>query len=215
MNKLDDREISSLLETVYERAGYDFRDYAPSSLRRRIGNIIRDEKLSSIPELHEKILCDMEAMQRFIYAVTVNVTSLFRDPDFYRSFRSEVVPILRTYPFVRLWTAGCSTGEEAYSLAILLEEEEIYSRCRIYATDINEEALRKARGGVYPLSLMKEYSENYIATGGRASLSDINRAYDLGVNSYLVKPANFHAFVSMMKTVGQYWTNLNEKPDLF
>ena len=161
-----------MLEAILEQYGYDFRDYARASLHRRILRRMESEGLSSLPALHERVLSDPACMERLIVALTVHVTSMFRDPGFYLRLREKVVPLLRTYPFLRVWLAGCSTGEEVYSMAILLEEEDLYDRCRIYATDLSDVVLRAGREGVFPLSHMKEYSENYQRAGGKGSLSD-------------------------------------------
>ena len=171
-DELERLEISLLVEGLYRQYGFDFRDYAYASLRRRVGNVVRNEKLSSVTGLLEQVLHDPACTERFLAQLTVNVTSMFRDPGFYLAFREQVVPLLRAYPFIRIWHAGCSTGEEVYSLAILLHEEDLYSRCRIYATDLNEIALKTARDGIFPLEHMKEYAENYALASGKAALSD-------------------------------------------
>jgi chemotaxis protein methyltransferase CheR len=124
-------EIQLLLEAVFRRYGFDFRDYAYSSIQRRVWNSVRAEELKSVSELQGKLLRDPACMERFLLAVTVNVTTMFRDPGFYRTFRARVVPHLRAHPFLRIWHVGCSTGEEVYSMAILLHEEGLYPRCRI------------------------------------------------------------------------------------
>ena len=165
-------EMRLLLEGIYRRYGYDFRDYAASSMRRRIWNLIETEGLRSISGLQERVLHDQGALDRFLLAVSVNVTSMFRDPDFWAAFRTRVVPTLRTYPFLRIWHAGCSSGEEVYSMAILLKEEGLYDRCRIYATDMNEGVLRRAREGIFPMDVMDQYARNYLDAGGTAVLSD-------------------------------------------
>jgi chemotaxis protein methyltransferase CheR len=165
-------EVKGLLEDVYAEYGYDFRNYAAASIRRRILRRVEAEHLPTVSELHNRVMADQTCMERLIVALTVHVTAMFRDPPFYISFRERVVPLLRTYPFIRIWIAGCSTGEEVYSMAILLEEEAIYDRCRIYATDLSDGALRKARDGVFPLGSMKEYSDNYLRAGGLRSLSE-------------------------------------------
>ena len=170
--ELEDVELELLLEGVYRHYGYDFRDYAVSSLRRRIRERVRAEGLRTVSGLKEKVLHDPETMERLLLGLSINVSAIFRDPSFYRAFRTEVVPLLRTYPFLRIWHAGCSTGEEVYSMAILLEEEGLYDRARIYATDMNEGVLHKARQGIVPLSQMKPYSANYQQAGGRESFSD-------------------------------------------
>src|SRR5215831_9256849 len=169
---VEDIELSLLLEGIYRQYGFDFRNYALSSLRRRVWNFMRNENLASISLLQDRVLHDRTWLERFLYSLSVNVSAMFRDPPFYRAFRNEVVPLLRTYPFVRIWLAGVSMGEEVYSLAILLREEGIYERCRLYATDINDAVLKKAKEGIYPIDLMQTYTNNYIKAGGTASFSD-------------------------------------------
>src|SRR5690606_34634929 len=151
--------------------GYDYRNYAPASLRRRVRRVLDNEDLPTISALQDRILRDPACMERFIATLSVHVTAMFRDPEFFLALRKEVIPILRTHPFVRVWCAGCSTGEEVYSLAILLEEEGLYDRCRIYATDISDVLLRRAQTGVFPLSAMRENTSNYLRAGGRADFS--------------------------------------------
>ncbi len=176
---LEDVEIELLLEGVFRHYGYDFRDYAPSSIRRRLRHLVVGEGLPSISDLTEKVLHDPAWLDRLLAAFSINVSAMFRDPSFYRVFREKLVPILRTYPFVRIWHAGCSTGEEVYSTAILLHEAGLYDRCRIYATDINEVVLRKARDGIFPLTAMKAYTANYIQSGGTGAFSEYYTAqYD-------------------------------------
>ena len=165
-------ELQLLLEGIFRQYGFDFREYAPSSLKRRVWRRVHAEGLSTIAGLLERVLHDPAVMEQLLLDLSINVTSMFRDPTFYAAFREKVVPLLRTYPFTRIWVAGCSTGEEVYSLAILLTEEGLYGRSRIYATDINEAVLERARGGVFPLDKMKEYTENYIRAGGQRSFSE-------------------------------------------
>ena len=165
-------ELQLLLEGIFRQYGFDFREYAPSSLKRRVWRRVHAEGLSTIAGLLERVLHDPGVMERLLLDLSINVTSMFRDPTFYASLRERVAPLLRTYPFTRVWVAGCSTGEEVYSLAILLREEGLYERARIYATDINEAVLERARGGVFPLDKMKEYTENYIRAGGQRSFSE-------------------------------------------
>jgi chemotaxis protein methyltransferase CheR len=165
-------ELQLLLEGVYRQYGFDFREYAPTSLKRRVWRRVQAERAGSISGLLERVLHDPEVMERLLLDLSINVTSMFRDPTFYSALREQVVPLLRTYPFTRIWVAGCSTGEEVYSLAILLQEEGLYDRTRIYATDINETVLERAREGVFPLEKMKEYTENYIRAGGTRSFSE-------------------------------------------
>ena len=165
-------EINLLLESVNSRYGYDFREYAYASLKRRIWHAVRGEGLSTISGLTERVLHDPACMERFLLAISVHVTSLFRDPTFFLTFRRRVVPLLRTYPFIRIWHAGCSTGEEVYSMAILLHEEGLYERCRIYATDMNEAVLKQAMEGIIPLDCVPEYSAHYARAGGKRTLSE-------------------------------------------
>jgi chemotaxis protein methyltransferase CheR len=179
---LEDIEIKLLLEGIYQYYGYDYRNYAFSSLKRRIHNFMSLEGLSNISGLQERLLHEPDCISRFLESVTVNVTSMFRDPSFYSAFRNHVIPLLRTYPFIRIWHAGCSTGEEVYSLAIILQEEGIYHRCRIYATDTNKSVLQTAKTGIYPLKKMQEYTQLYLQTGGKRCFSEYyTAAYDSAI----------------------------------
>ena len=172
-------ELDCLLEAVYRRYGWDFREYSPASLRRRVWRRVRREGLESVSALQERILREPAVMERLLLDLSINVTAMFRDPSFYLAFRETVVPLLRTYPFTRIWVAGCSTGEEVYSLAIVLEEEGLYERARVYATDINETVLDQARAGVFPLDKMQEYTQNYLRAGGKRPFSEYYvAAYD-------------------------------------
>src|SRR5689334_16550275 len=175
-------EIHLLLEGIYQLYGFDFRDYALASLRRRIWNMARAENLGTISALQERVLHDPACMERFLLSLSVHVTAMFRDPHFYVLFRERVVPLLQTYPFIRIWHAGCSTGEEVYSMAILLHEEGLYERCRIYATDISEAVLRQARGGIFRLDRIQEYTSNHLKAGGKRSFSEYyTAAYDSAI----------------------------------
>jgi chemotaxis protein methyltransferase CheR len=169
---VDEIELELLLEGVYRRYGFDFREYAPASLRRRVWRRVHAEGLKTLSALQDKLLHDPKCMERLLLDLSINVTSMFRDPTFYLAFREKVVPLLRTYPFTRIWIAGCSTGEEVYSLAIVLHEEGVAERARIYATDINESVLDRARAGVFPLDKMREYTQNYIKAGGERAFSE-------------------------------------------
>ena len=172
-------EIRLLLEGIYRHYGFDFRSYAYASLRRRIWKRVHSDGLTTISALQDRVLHDPALMERLLLDLSINVTAMFRDPGFYVAFRSQVVPVLRTYPFIRIWHAGCSTGEEAYSMAILLEEEGLYDRTRIYATDINEVVIRKAKEAIFPLDRMQEYTQNYLKAGGHRSFSEYYTAmYD-------------------------------------
>jgi chemotaxis protein methyltransferase CheR len=178
-DELERIEIDLLLEAIYRRYGFDFREYAPASLKRRLWRRIHAERLDSVSGLQERVLHDPACMERLLLDLSISVTAMFRDPSFYVAFREKVVPLLRTYPFTRIWIAGCSTGEEVYSLAILLHEEGVYERTRIYATDINEAVLERAKDGVFSLEKMREYTENYIRAGGKAAFSEYYvAAYD-------------------------------------
>ncbi len=168
-----------LLEGVYQQYGYDFRDYAPASLKRRIRVCMQKENLDTISALLDKVLHDPVCMERFLLALSIGVTAMFRDPGFYRALCGKVIPLLRTLPFVRIWHAGCASGEEVYSLAILLQEEGLYEQAKIYATDMNELLLRQAREGIFPLKAMQGYTDNYIRAGGAKSFSEYYTArYD-------------------------------------
>jgi chemotaxis protein methyltransferase CheR len=169
---LEDIELALLLEGVFRKYGFDFREYASASLRRRVWRRVHAEGLSTISALQGMLLHDPACMERLLLDLSINVTAMFRDPSFYNAFRAKVVPLLRTYPYTRIWVAGCSSGEEVYSLAILLREEGLYDRARIYATDINESVLERARTGVFPLEKMREYTQNYIKAGGTRAFSE-------------------------------------------
>src|SRR4051812_10610267 len=176
---LETIELQLLLEGVYRRYGFDFREYAPASLKRRVWRRVFAEGTETIAGLLARVLHEPAAMERLLLDLSINVTSMFRDPTFYAALRAKVVPLLRTYPFTRIWVAGCSTGEEVYSLAILLDEENVYDRTRLYATDINEGVVERARLGVFPLAKMQDYTRNYIAAGGNRAFADYyTSAYD-------------------------------------
>jgi len=165
-------EIELLLEGIFRHYGFDFRAYAYASIRRRLWKRIEEEGLASVSALQERVLHEPEMMEKLLLDLSINVTAMFRDPSFYVAFRQHVVPMLRTYPFIRIWHAGCSTGEEVYSMAMLLREEGLYDRSRIYATDINEVVLKRAKAGIFPLERMQEYTDNYLRAGGKKSFSE-------------------------------------------
>jgi len=180
--ELENIEIQLLTEGIYRHYGFDFRDYSMPSMRRRIWKRIYAEGLATVSGLTDKVLHDSACMERLLLDLSINTTAMFRDPTFYLNFRRKIVPALRTYPFIRIWHAGCSTGEEVYSMAMLLHEEGLYDRCRIYATDINETVLQKAKTGIFPLSTMQENTSNYIAGGGKGTFSDYYTArYDYSI----------------------------------
>ncbi|MBE8723067.1 CheR family methyltransferase [Sphingobacterium pedocola] len=179
-NIIKDEELEILLTDVSSLYGYDFTQYSRASLKRRLNRICVIDKFTSFAELRYNLIHHPEYLQRFIEEITVNVTEMFRDPSFYKALREKVFPKLGTYPFIRIWLAGCATGEEAYSIAILLKEANLYNRSLIYATDINPGVLEKARKGIFPISQMKQYSENYILSGGAADFSQYYTAnYDM------------------------------------
>jgi chemotaxis protein methyltransferase CheR len=190
---LEEIEIGLLLEGVYRAYGFDFREYSRTSIRRRILELMRAEKLETISSFQDRLLHDSECVKRFLLGLSVHATAMFRDPSFYRTFRITVVPLLKTYPTVQIWVAGCSTGEEVYSLAILLREEGLFERCRIYATDISSVVLKKAKDGIFPLCSMREYTNNYHLGGGVHEFSDYYTArYDSVIfSSALIKNVVF------------------------
>ena len=179
---LEDIELSLLLEGLYRRHGFDFRDYAPATIRRRVLHALQVEGLPTISALQERVLRDTHVAQRLVEHLAVSVTEMFRDPSVFRALREQVVPLLRTHPFVRIWHAGCATGEEVYSLAILLHEEGLLERSRLYATDLSANALRRARDGIYPADRLELYERNYTEAGGRAEFSGyLTQQYGHGI----------------------------------
>lgn len=175
----EDIEVSLLLEAVYLKYGYDFRSYTKASLHRRIVHHMRSNNYEHIAELQHAILYDGNCFASLLADLTINVTEMFRDPDFYQSFRNRVVPQLRTHPFFKIWHAGCASGEEIYSMAILLKEEGLYDRAQIYATDIDLKVLDKARKGIFSGGFIKKYADNYNKAGGKGDLADYYTAkYD-------------------------------------
>ncbi len=179
-NSVNDDEIEIILNDLLEIYGYDFRGYSSASLKRRINRLFLIDKFTSFAEFRYQIKTEVNYINHFIEQLTVNVTEMFRDPEFYKIIREEVLPRLGTYPFIRIWLAGCSTGEEAYSLAILLQEANLLHKSLIYATDLNPDVLQKASKGIFPLANMKRYSENYNLSGGKKEFSSYYSAnYDL------------------------------------
>ena len=170
--EITDDEIRSLLEAVYTNYHYDFRDYAMASLRRRLSLAVTRAGVASLAEMTARLPKDEGLFTTLLQHLTVQVSDMFRDPSYFLAFRRDVVPVLKTYPSVRLWVAGCATGEEVYSFAIILKEEGLFDRTICYATDISEEALRMAGQGVFTLDRLTRFSTNYQRAGGKASLSD-------------------------------------------
>ncbi|ACO47769.1 protein-glutamate O-methyltransferase CheR [Deinococcus deserti] len=179
---LEDIEISLLLEGVYRHSGHDFRGYAPATVKRRVLHCMAQEGLATVSALQDRVLHDPMALVRLRDTLSINVTEMFRDPPFYRALREQVLPVLRTHPFLRVWHAGCSTGEEVYSVAILLHEAGLLERSRLYATDISAPALAVARRGIYTQEKLEEYARNYQLAGGiRAFSSYFTAQYDHGL----------------------------------
>ncbi len=171
-----DIELQLLLEAVYLKYQHDFRNYSLASLRRRMTQAQQDFHCETLSALQGKILYDPAAFTRLLKYLTVQVSEMFRDPSYFKTLREKVIPILKTYPSVKVWVAGCSNGEELWSMAILLEEEGLADRTILYATDVNPQALRNASEGIYPLDRLASFSKNYIAAGGKRSLSDYYHA---------------------------------------
>jgi chemotaxis protein methyltransferase CheR len=179
-------EVDLLLDAVYRRYSYDFRGYARASLRRRLWRRAHEEGAQTLSGLQERVLHDPAVMDRLLRDLSINVTEMFRDPGFFRALRETIVPILRTYPYARVWNAGCSTGEETYSLAIVLAEAGLLDRVRIYATDMNDDVLLRAQGGRFPLDKMRRYTENYQRSGGEG---DFSRFYSVQGDRAVFAPA--------------------------
>lgn len=170
--ELEEIELRLLVDGIRLCYGYDFREYALSPLRRAVMTALARERVHTVSAFQDRILHDPACMQRFLGLVGVNVTTMFRDPELVHALRDEVIPLLRTYPSCRVWVAGCATGEEVYSLVVLLQEESLLSRTTIYATDLNEDMLSAARLGSYPLERIRRFEESYQQSGGKGSLAD-------------------------------------------
>lgn len=169
-------ELELFLEAIYQRYGYDFRHYARASIRRRARHVLAKLGYQKLSELIPLLLHDEALAFQIIYDFSITVTEMFRDPDFYQGVRQSITPYLQTYPFIKIWIAGCATGEEVYSLAILLKEDGLYDRATIYATDFNETALKKASEGIYPIKEVQQYTGNYQKSGGLRSFSEYYHA---------------------------------------
>jgi chemotaxis protein methyltransferase CheR len=164
-------ELEILLNDLYTRYGYDFTEYSRASLQRRVERLLKMDKFPSLAEFRHRLQNDTPYFRRFVEEVTVNVTEMLRDPGFYRTIRSSILPVLATYPFIRVWHAGCSTGEEVFSMAILLKEAGLLHKSLLYGTDINPLVIERANRGIFPVSQMQKYSENYIQSGGLRDFS--------------------------------------------
>ena len=169
--EIENLEVELLIEAIFKRYGYDFRHYSRASFKRRIYNFLSKMNFTKPTEIIPQLLYDRALLESLIYNLSITVTEMYRDPFVYKAIRDKVVDILKTYPFVKVWHAGCATGEEVYSMAILLKEEGLYDCAQIYATDFNDEALEKSKKGIYPVESVKEYTVNYQKSGGKESFS--------------------------------------------
>ncbi|WP_213148001.1 CheR family methyltransferase [Neobacillus citreus] len=172
LTEVQEVELNLLLEGLYQMYGYDFRGYVRASLTRRIMNRMKAEGLPTITALLEKVLHESGFLERLLNDLSIRMTEMYRDPSFFAAFREQVVPLLRELPEIRIWHAGCATGEEVYSMAILLHEEGLAKKTEIYATDMNEKALQAAQKGAFPLKKMQQYTKNYLKAGGRKAFSE-------------------------------------------
>jgi len=186
-------EIDILLQGIRGRYGYDFTHYSRASLKRRLERALAQTKLTNFIELLDRLFHDQNSFDEFLKLMSITVTTMFRDPVFYQAVRKEVVPVLKTYPFVKIWHAGCATGEEAYSMALLLHEEGFLDRARIYATDFNKHSLDTASNGVYSARCIAAFSANYREAGGRGDFSDYySHRYELAkLNDFLKERITF------------------------
>lgn len=179
MLELSDEDIDLVVNDMLNIYGYDFTNYSKASLKRRITGVFTSDNFPSFAEFRYRLKSDPDYMEHFVEEVTVNVTEMFRDTTFYKKLKEEVLPTLGTYPLIRIWHAGCATGEEVFSMAIMLQEANLLRKSLLYATDLNPKVIRSAKNGIFPLKQMKQYSENYIKSGGERNFSDYYTArYD-------------------------------------
>lgn len=192
IESIDNEQVNLLLNDILEAHGYDFLEYSPASIKRRISRLYALDNFVSFAEFRYTVKADKQYFKRFLEEITVNVTEMFRDPGFYKILRNDVLPVLGTYPLIRIWVAGCSTGEEPYSLAIVLKELNLLQKSLIYATDINPSVLEKAKNGLFPLHYLKGYSENYLQSGGVRDFSSYYTAnyslakFDISLTSKMI-----------------------------
>lgn len=179
-------EVELLLEAIYRKYGYDFREYANAHIKRRLDYRLGVSELASYSAMIHRIIWDEPFFDDLVLDLSINVTEMFRDPWFYKKIREDIVPILKTYPFIKVWHAGCSAGQEVYSMCILLEEEGMKDRTQVYATDFNELILEKAKDGIYPIDAIKDYTTNYIKAGGKGEFSDY---YSAQYGSVMIRKA--------------------------
>ena len=168
---IEDIELETLINDIYEYHGFDLGNYSKASLKRRVTRVFQLGNFSNFYEFLSKVKYDADFYKKTIDEITVNVTEMFRDPSFYKVVRTEILPLLATKPFIRIWHAGCSSGEEVYSMAILLKEAGLLDKSLLYATDINSKVLENAKKGIFSMRMMKDYSENYINSGGQQDFS--------------------------------------------
>jgi chemotaxis protein methyltransferase CheR len=192
-NDRENLEIELLLTAIHGCYGYDFRCYARASIRRRIIQFMRLTEAASISEMIPKVIHDESFFERIVREFSITVTEMFRDPQMFLALREKIIPLLKSYPFIKIWHAGCATGEEAYSLAILIEEEGLEKRTTFFATDFNDNALEKAKEGIFSLENARQYSQNYQQAGGKYSLSDYYHARygAMAIKSELKKTITF------------------------
>ncbi len=183
-HRVEEMELDILIQAVYTRYGYDFRSYTRSSFRRRVKIFMQERNLQQISEIIPLLLKNEEAFSEFVQQISVPVSDMFRDPEVYHSLRNTVFPVLKTYPFVKIWSAGCATGEEAYSLAILALESGLNGHTRIYATDYNDRAINTGKRGIYDIARMKDFTRNYQASGGKEEFSSY---YTTAYNKAILK----------------------------
>jgi chemotaxis protein methyltransferase CheR len=179
-------EIDLLLDAIYRKYHYDFKDYSKAHLKRRLKYRLKMANLESFSQMQHKVLYDRSFFETLLLDLSINVTEMFRDPNFYLAIRKEVIPRIKNLPFIKVWHAGCSTGEEVYSMAILLKEEGLYDKVQIYATDFNTLVLEKAKEAIYPIELIKEYTVNYQKAGGLNSFADY---YSAKYDSVILEPS--------------------------
>jgi len=184
--EIENIETDLLLEAIHKRYGHDFRNYSRGSVKRRIRNILGKTSYRTISEMISAVLHDESFFQMILYDLSITVSEMFRDPEFFKTLREQIIPYLKTHPFVKIWHAGCATGEEVYSLAIVLREEGFYDRTTIFATDFNDMALSKAMEGIYPLERMKEFTGNYQRSGGTGSFAQY---YHTGYDAAILDPS--------------------------
>ncbi len=177
----EDLEVRLVVRAIYEKYGYDFSDYSHAHIKRRIFNRFSQSGLKSIAEMIHEVLYNPKFADQVLMDLSITVTEMYRDPSFYKAIRDEVIPVLRTFPYIKIWHAGCSSGEEVYSMAIILKEERLYDRTQIYATDFNPVIIKQAKDALYPVDRVKEFAANYQKSGGKRALSDYYSIHDRSV----------------------------------